>query len=122
LIGGTLPTAEFPFVKEDSTSNTGNNNSSSAVVQSLRKGTGPKWGQEKEKGKRKSEKNGTSSGIPKIMVFIAGGMTLSEMRSVYEIAEKHNRDIIIGSTHIITPTDYINSLRNLMKVESVDDE
>lgn len=32
----------------------------------------------------------------RLIIFVAGGMTYSEMRSAYEIADIHNREVIIG--------------------------
>ncbi|CAJ0836893.1 2377_t:CDS:10 [Entrophospora sp. SA101] len=51
--------------------------------------------------------------IGRIIVFVAGGVTNSELRSAYEITEKYNRDVIIGSTHVITPKQFIEDLKLL---------
>ncbi|KAJ1960434.1 syntaxin binding protein 1 [Dipsacomyces acuminosporus] len=48
-----------------------------------------------------------------VIVYIAGGMTLSEMRSAYEMANELGRDIYIGSTHVITPERFLGDLRML---------
>ncbi|KAJ2700986.1 syntaxin binding protein 1 [Coemansia sp. IMI 203386] len=48
-----------------------------------------------------------------LIIYIAGGMTFSEMRSVYEMARKYRRQIYIGSTHIITPGGFLNDLKSL---------
>ncbi|KAI8146412.1 Sec1-like protein [Fennellomyces sp. T-0311] len=50
---------------------------------------------------------------PPVIIFIAGGMTYSEMRSAYELAQAHDRDVYIGSTHIITPDKFVESLTDL---------
>ena len=39
---------------------------------------------------------GGSSGGGRGIVFVAGGATHSELRSAYEAAEQHRRDVIIG--------------------------
>ncbi|KAI7851472.1 Sec1-like protein [Circinella umbellata] len=52
---------------------------------------------------------------PPVIIFIAGGMTYSEMRSAYELAQTHDRDVYIGSTHIITPDGFVDALSNLNK-------
>lgn len=49
----------------------------------------------------------------RLMVFIAGGVTYSEIRAMHELCHSMGRDIIIGSTHIITPRQFIYSLRHL---------
>ncbi|CAO3619991.1 unnamed protein product [Mucor hiemalis] len=52
---------------------------------------------------------------PPIIIFIVGGMTYSEIRSAYEIAETFDREVYIGSTHIITPDKFVEDLGNLDK-------
>lgn len=52
---------------------------------------------------------------PPIIIFIVGGMTYSEIRSAYEIAETFDREVYIGSTHIITPDKFVKDLSNLDK-------
>ncbi|KAI9226938.1 MAG: Sec1-like protein [Piptocephalis tieghemiana] len=49
----------------------------------------------------------------KLILFIAGGMTYSEMRSVYEIASAYHKEVLIGSTHIITPEIMLRDMRRL---------
>ncbi|KAJ1742030.1 syntaxin binding protein 1 [Coemansia sp. RSA 1086] len=55
--------------------------------------------------------NGKKRGV--IIVYIAGGVTLSEMRAIYELSETLKRDIYIGSTHIITPRGFLDDLKSL---------
>lgn len=50
---------------------------------------------------------------PRFIVFVLGGLTFSEMRSCYEIADKYNANLLIGSTSTLTPTEYIRDLANL---------
>ncbi|RCH87073.1 vacuolar sorting protein VPS33/slp1 [Rhizopus stolonifer] len=52
---------------------------------------------------------------PPIIIFIVGGMTYSEIRSAYEIAETFDREVYIGSTHIITPDKFVTDLGKLDK-------
>ncbi|KAI9474083.1 MAG: Sec1-like protein [Benjaminiella poitrasii] len=52
---------------------------------------------------------------PPIIIFIVGGMTYSEIRSAYEIAETYDREVYIGSTHIITPDKFVKDLSQLDK-------
>ncbi|KAK0524876.1 syntaxin binding protein 1 [Tilletia horrida] len=47
----------------------------------------------------------------RILVFVAGGMTYSEIRSAYELSEKLGRDMYIGSSHTFTPESFVNALR-----------
>jgi len=115
LIDNTLPLEEFPFVKEDPNA-VENVPSAKDDVKSLRKDKAqPKWA---NKEKRKSEK--TSSNGAKIIIFILGGMTHSEMRSAYELSKKSGREVIIGSNWISTPKEFVQNLRSLKKTETLE--
>ncbi|CAI6356255.1 unnamed protein product [Macrosiphum euphorbiae] len=49
-----------------------------------------------------------------IILFIIGGVTYSEMRSVYEVSKNFkNWNIVIGSSHIVTPEDFLKDLSDL---------
>ncbi|KAG8717169.1 vacuolar sorting protein VPS33/slp1 [Ceratobasidium sp. 394] len=47
----------------------------------------------------------------RVIVFMAGGMTYSEMRTVYTVSNALNKDVYLGSTHPTTPTRFVNDLR-----------
>ncbi|KAI0642273.1 Sec1-like protein [Trametes meyenii] len=49
----------------------------------------------------------------RILVFVAGGMTYSEMREAYALSKSLNKEIIIGSTHAITPQHFVDDLKVL---------
>lgn len=51
----------------------------------------------------------------RVIVFVAGGMTYSEMRSVYQISQRLNKDGYIGSSHVFTPQTFVESLRRIGK-------
>lgn len=51
---------------------------------------------------------------PRLIVFVMGGLTCSEMRCAYEVAESSKTwDVIVGSTHLITPDAFLGSLKEL---------
>ncbi|XP_071947276.1 syntaxin-binding protein 1-like [Antedon mediterranea] len=51
---------------------------------------------------------------PRLIVFILGGMTYSEMRSAYEVCREFNTwEIYMGSTHMITPENFLSELCDL---------
>jgi len=49
----------------------------------------------------------------RLLVFVAGGMTYSEMRDAYLLSSQLGKDIIIGSTHTLTPRQFIDDLKVL---------
>ncbi|TFY68838.1 hypothetical protein EVJ58_g779 [Rhodofomes roseus] len=49
----------------------------------------------------------------RVIVFVAGGMTYSEMREVYLLSKSLGKDIIIGSTNAITPGQFVDDLKVL---------
>ncbi|GHJ83907.1 hypothetical protein NliqN6_0309 [Naganishia liquefaciens] len=55
----------------------------------------------------------TSESRQRIILFVAGGMTYSEQRLAYLIGDSLNKEVIIGSTHQITPETFINDMRTL---------
>jgi syntaxin-binding protein 1 len=75
--------------------------------------------------------NAPTSNRSRLLVFMAGGMTYSEMREVYQLSAPLNKDIIIGmylflslanspltiddpgSTHTITPREFVDDLKVL---------
>ncbi|KAJ9097825.1 hypothetical protein QFC19_006693 [Naganishia cerealis] len=55
----------------------------------------------------------TSESRQRIILFVAGGMTFSEQRMAYLIGDALNKEVIIGSTHQLTPASFINDMRTL---------
>ncbi|KAL2262670.1 hypothetical protein VTK26DRAFT_492 [Humicola hyalothermophila] len=49
----------------------------------------------------------------RIIVFVAGGATYSEARACYEVSEKHNRDVFLVTSHMVTPRKFVDDLRLL---------
>ena len=46
-------------------------------------------------------------------MFVIGGITRSEVRTAYEISRTTGRDVIIGSTSLDTPLEFLGHLRGL---------
>jgi hypothetical protein len=46
-----------------------------------------------------------------------GGLSYNELRAVEEVSRKESREIVIGSTHFLTPTEFMEDLAELGKDE-----
>ncbi|KEG07651.1 syntaxin binding protein 1 [Trypanosoma grayi] len=62
---------------------------------------------------------GNSGGIislqstQRIVVFVLGGVTCSEMRAAYEVSKALGREVIIGGTSLLRPDEFVRELNNL---------
>ncbi|KAI8926873.1 Sec1-like protein [Entophlyctis helioformis] len=50
---------------------------------------------------------------PRIIVLVLGGITQAELRAAYEVSHQYKRDIIIGSTNLVTPLQFCDDLSEL---------
>ncbi|OSD04764.1 Sec1-like protein [Trametes coccinea BRFM310] len=109
-VGGKLDPALFPYVKDaPSAAPAASSLRSSPAIQpavSLRSQK-PSW-HKAARGTHTQQDN-----RQRILVFVAGGMTYSEMREAYLLSKSLNKEIIIGSTHPVTPRQFVDDLKVL---------
>jgi syntaxin-binding protein 1 len=138
---GSLSREEYPYLKDPAGSSHQSSSSLSArppvnptskPVQSRRtvgKGGGSTWA---SKGRASSEDGYSSDSVlrhaasdPKIngkriFVFIIGGMTRSELRVAHKLTPQLRREVVVGSTNIGDPHQFIRKIKNLSKLD-IDD-
>jgi len=105
LVSYQLNEDEFPYIVPPADKLDANKKQRTA--QSARRqtgGTGRNWRNNDE------QKEDTR---PYFIVFVLGGLTFSEMRSIYEIADAQKAQLIIGSTSTLTAESFIKELADL---------
>ncbi|XP_015434288.1 PREDICTED: protein ROP isoform X2 [Dufourea novaeangliae] len=56
----------------------------------------------------------TIKNVPRLIVFVVGGVCFSEIRCAYEVTNTlKNWEVIMGSSHIITPKSFLDDLSKL---------
>lgn len=102
LTRGTLDQNLFPHVKPPMDPN---EDFLAAQGGSLRAGR-PNWA---AAGRRPPENR------QRIIVFVAGGATYSESRACYEVSREKGRDVILATSHMLTPQLYVRQVTDLSR-------
>eukprot|EP00198_Chlamydomonas_reinhardtii_P009447 XP_001698784.1 SM/Sec1-family protein [Chlamydomonas reinhardtii] len=108
LNAGRLSLEDFPYVRQPTDPDAGPEKSA-ASARTARSGLN--WT------RRKDADGAGGSGAPagrRLVVFVIGGATRGEMRIAHTLSSQLNRDIILGSTSVNVPTNFIDLLYNLI--------
>ena len=99
LLNSDLPADKYPALGPT----IGSSNEAKSAAKSVRRfGANSRWG--------KKESNVTGG---RYMCFVAGGITHSEMRAAYELQTQHSKEVICGSTHFTTGSEYMSDVGKL---------
>ncbi|CAK4294549.1 unnamed protein product [Aphanomyces euteiches] len=104
ILKKTLDATEFPYVISPPPGSQSPTSKKEPV--SLRKKVAAKVG----RGTDSPTASGDGFVGEKLIVFIAGGATYSELRSVYELREQEKRDVILGATSFLRPKTFLDNL------------
>ena len=99
-IRGTLDSSLFPYVKPDPSAH---EQPGLANSESLRTAK-PTWADSKTRANKPRQR---------LIVFMAGGATYSEARACYEISAQRNRDVVLVTSHMLTPGLWMRQLGDL---------
>lgn len=100
LVGYTLSEEDFPYTSPPP----GDHGKKKAKA----KTRGPRnWRSDKNKDENKEDTR------PLFIIYVLGGVTYSEMRSMYEIGDQMKVNVLIGSTSILRPSGFIRQLGRL---------
>ncbi|KAF7770373.1 hypothetical protein Agabi119p4_6347 [Agaricus bisporus var. burnettii] len=108
-VASRLDESIFPYVKDSPLKNVVPQAVRSPPAATSLRSAKPTW-------QHKAPKTGTANvrdDKQRLIVFVAGGMTYSEIREAYQLSTSLNKDIFIGSTHTITPKDFVDDLKVL---------
>jgi syntaxin-binding protein 1 len=104
-VGDRLDSATFPYVKDAPSLMPVSPRSPPPQTTSLRSQK-PAW--------HRAPKTATVlDNRQRVLIFVVGGVTYSEIRETYQLSNSLQKDIYIGSTHTITPRRFIDDLKVL---------
>jgi len=109
LCSGDMSTSDVPFCGDEPKGG-GASKDSAPKAKSLKTTSRKKQKKGKEKGEGSAEQRGS-----RIIVFIVGGMTWSEVRTAYEMTKLEGREIVIGATNMLTPSKLIEEVASFNK-------
>jgi hypothetical protein len=114
LVNYDLSEADYPFTQTPADSDRGSKAARPSTARSVRSHG---WRGGGAKDKAGDEKEDTR---PRLIVFVVGGITMSEIRSVYEIAQDTKANIYCGSSSTLTPRQFLQGLSGLSDKDFAD--
>ncbi|KAF9071586.1 Sec1-like protein [Rhodocollybia butyracea] len=102
-VNDKLDAAMFPYVKDGPAVAPASASLRSPPPASSLRSAKPSW--------HRAARPNVVENRPRVLVFVAGGMTYSEIRETYQLSASLNKDIYIGSTHVITPRQFVDDLK-----------
>lgn len=99
-VRGVLDPQAFPYIKPELVP-MGTGNSADSGSQASLRSARPTWAR---------SRLSVVEPRQRVMVFMAGGATLSESRACYEVSKASVRDVFLGSSHIVTPNNFLTQL------------
>ena len=97
LMGGELPADKFPAL--------GRETEGKAAAKSVRRyGSNSRWG---------GKKDHINFVGGRFLVFIAGGVAYSELRTASDLMTASNKEVVIGGTQLMNPLDFVKSVASL---------
>ena len=115
----SLDTKDFPYLgksaplRSGGEGSSGDNKQRAKSLKSKGKERKDTWADEKEVVGAEAKSKKLPEDAPRVIVFIAGGATYSEVRCAYEAREELELDVAVGATSLITPGDFLSELKNL---------
>jgi syntaxin-binding protein 1 len=101
-VGGTLDQGTFPYIKPP----LDNSDAIAAQSQTSLRSAKPTWARSRTAGNETRQR---------IIVFMAGGATYSESRACYEVSGTSGKEILLATSHMITPSLFVQQIGDLSR-------
>lgn len=101
-VGGTLDQGTFPYIKPP----LDNSDAIAAQSQTSLRSAKPTWARSRTAGNETRQR---------IIVFMAGGATYSESRACYEVSGASGKEIFLATSHMITPSLFVQQIGDLSR-------
>lgn len=121
--GNTLDPGEYEYVRAPKGGTTAAAAAASKPVARSARTRGGSWAQRGKDGDGMTGPEGvrlTLKGGRRLVVFVVGGVTRSEIRWAHKQSRLLGREVILGSTSVVTPTGFVRTLQELSPLETVD--